>query len=275
MGYGQTGRFEVELDRIARPPVVPLLPFAVLEGQVEPKLLKRDMAIEVTKDYEHQIAKSVPLGDGGRFRVEVPAGRWRVQATEKQVPRAQLAANVLVAPGQTLSGLTVGPLPPPPEYRSFGGGNAECVDPKSEKKTWFRGTVRDVAGQPIGSATVWALMEIQGGIRSTERIETSITGADGRYEIMGDENANIITSAWLMAHAAARPPAFVGFEHSGRGTGPRPGDRDTNFILADRGGSLEVVVVENGKPIPAPGWTSGTKVRTFETLPSAPVHGTK
>jgi hypothetical protein len=255
IGYGTTGLFEVVPGRTARAPLAPLAPFAVLEGIVPEKLRGPKTTVRLAGiGWPDRQTITVATDADGRFRAEMPGGRWSVQAVAGDGPPEPLGPVVVAIPGQRTSLRQ----PPPPDAPPGAGPPRVDPPPQPARGTtvaWATGTVRDQSGKPVAGATVWALAVHHGGIRMYEKLEKATTGADGKYEIKG-EGALSMFSAAIVAAAPGKPPAWAWIQQTG---GPA-----ADLVLPDRGGGLAVAVVRDGKPavgVKVGAWLEGVNLR--------------
>jgi hypothetical protein len=149
-----------------------------------------------------------------------------------------------------------------PDTRKPGESQMQQREQKQQAITWISGTVRDQAGHPVRNATVYAVASFQGAIRRYELINKTETDADGYYEMKGaggleSFSATMIATAPGFASAWAWPefPSIAGSAADLHQPPPEPPAQD--FVLPAHDGSLDVTVLQNGKPV------SGAEVAAY------------
>jgi hypothetical protein len=206
VGYGRTGLVEILPDRTSPAPLAPLVPLAVLEGTVPADVIGPGTVVELHRDFGSLPDPRVPTGEGGKFRAEVPAGRWSIVAV-RDSRRVSESKGVLVTPGQQSTGLALEPLPGdkgrPPWLSGLSAGQLQTVNS-------VNGTVRDRSGRPIAGARVWAFVfrDNLDFDSVTEDIKPTTADRSGRFEIKIDPAAdpNVVS---LAAYAPGRPPSLA------------------------------------------------------------------
>jgi hypothetical protein len=234
VGHGETGTFELTEGATARPALPPLAAFGTIEGVVPRNALRPGTFVSVPGPGGRGGHRAA-CDEHGRFVLEdLPAGIYRLRPQAGQEALA-VEARVAVAPGQraTAAFHPTEPAPAAPAPRA--------TPPRPGSVVWAAGTVRDEAGRPVAGATVFALAGFQGGIRSIERIEWAATDAKGRWEITGPGGQSAF-GGFLIAHHEGRPPAVAPLPVP-------PAGGDCDLVLPGRGGSLEVAVEADGKPL--------------------------
>ncbi len=123
---------------------------------------------------------------------------------------------------------------------------------KEKQILWAAGTVYDEAGRPVVGADVFAVIGFYGGIRMYERILSVRTDKAGHWEFRGSDSVSAFNGT-IIAHKPGHPYTSASI------LSPIPNEMDENprpvnlpsydLVLAARGGNLEVVVREDGKPV--------------------------
>ena len=272
-GYGRIGLTEVRSGKRVLASLPPLAPWATIGGQVPPELRTVHTQLWMEQEYGWEPIFFDPKKDG-TFQQEVLPGSWRVRldsigADHRSTPGAQVPGTTALLPGQTVT-VTMEKLPPPaPEVQNSTPPIKATGDRKDRKVTWVTGTVRDIAGNPVPGAKVYAFAVFYGGMRMYEKIEAATADPHGRYTIMGPGELQTF-SATLIAHARGYCPTWDWLHASPAAASEEPAGMVkasvpvVDFVLTDQGGTLEVEVLHEGKPaenVAVGLWLHGVELR--------------
>lgn len=142
---------------------------------------------------------------------------------------------------------------------------ATAAEPDSDQRiriTWAMGTVRDTSGKPVAGAKVYA-SAMYHCLRACYSAFAATTDQDGHYTVVGEIRhpgaVECMHVMMLLAYAPGLCPAMTSppkrlewapeWDGAGRSR-PQVSPQTVDFVLADQGGSLEVKVVQDGKPVP-------------------------
>ncbi len=266
VGFAATGVFEVANGKTVNPDLPRLAEFGRVEGTLDPALIKPATRVEITHgngfDGESIWDNAETVCDEhGRFVLpDVVPGTLSI-SLDRATNQARIEPRSMqLGPGQTVSGLVLRPEPPPrpagpnnPQPIPIGSRVDRVHDPKQEF-VWVEGIIRDAMGQPLPNSVVYARTAYHGGIRMYEDARKTTTDATGHYAIKGPVWEHMEPVATI-ALAGTRPPVVA--------YAPAPTDDPAavrsplDLVVADQGGTLQVTVTQDGKPVPN-AWVSLT-----------------
>ena len=250
IGYGSTGRFELLEGNEARPALPPLVPYGAVEGSVSKDSLKPGVYVEVSS-MNHETARKCECDAAGRFVFEdLPAGEYHLML-QPSSRRIRNVTGAEIMPGQRLRGVIVQKEKDETESREeammFGMHSSQA-----NETLWAAGVVHDETGRPVEGVDVFAVIDFYGGIRMYERITAVKTDKDGRWRFRGSDSLSAF-SGTIIASKAGHP-----YTHATM-LSPIPGEVEDDakkpdlsnydLVLPARGGSLEVTVLRDGKPL--------------------------
>ncbi len=232
VGYGATGTFEVLEGETKRATAPPLLPFSVIEGTIPVEARKEGAVVRASGTH----SASTVCDDKGYFVFhDVPCGSHELEVFigEKSLG---LVANLRVEPGQRVRARFV-------KRSAEAAPSVPAASPLPQEKpaevVWASGVVRNEKGRAIQGATVYAIVTFFGAIRMYERIQSVQTDAEGRWTIEGEGNL-MMSSSQLVAHKKGHLPVIRPL--------PLPYSPPCELILPDRGGKLDVILLDSKKP---------------------------
>ncbi|MHB1562431.1 MAG: carboxypeptidase-like regulatory domain-containing protein, partial [Isosphaeraceae bacterium] len=140
------------------------------------------------------------------------------------------------------------PRPPDPEEERLEKERNDRVDGIGGKNeiTWVEGTIRDARGRPVADARVMVMVTYNGGLRRGDDLKMTRTDADGHYEIRG-RDFNFMGPLTVMVGSQGHGPLLAYARDPGRDE-DRPRS-PLDLTVPDRGGSLRVRVIKDGKPL--------------------------
>lgn len=271
VGYGFAGTVEVLANRTAKAPLAPLVPYANVSGALPaglagPRSVVRFQSVSNEPDEE----TIVPFVADGRFHASVRAGRYRVVSTEGDTRLAESDGTIVLVPGQSVKNLMLRPKEAAPEKRPPGDNGAA----ENQAGPWAKGTVRDEAGRAVTGASVYVVGVYMAGGRTYEAVGKAASNAMGQYEVAGDPGVSLL-SASVVAALPGRPPAW-GWAQPPRGVAKDAAKVQpvTDLVVPAKGGSLEVTVRREGRPITGVSviaWLDGADLRdTWASGATAP-----
>ena len=249
VGYGATGRFELLEGAVARPALAPLVPFGSIEGIVAEDSLHSGSYVEVSI-MDQDASKRAAWDEAGRFVAEnLPAGEYNllIQPDQRYV---RSPTDVAVLPGQRVRDVIMHWDQPRPSRQMAMGFGMKYG--KEKQIPWAAGTVHDEAGHPVEGADVFAVIGYYGGIRMYESIKATRTDKAGRWEFHGSDSVSAFNGT-IIAYKAGHPYTAASMQNpvpDPTEENPKPLDLPAyDLVLATRGGSLQVAVSEDGKPL--------------------------
>jgi hypothetical protein len=252
-GYGRTGLVEVIPGQTAKPLLPPLAPYAHVAGTV-PAALRGD-SLKVRAGYD-PAAPEVAPDSAGHFEFEGPGGYWYLTLVRGTDFVAWTKQPLYVAPGESTKEVEFSTPEKPVSISQ--GETAAPLPGTGQTVTWVHGTVRDAAGKPVQGAKVCAMATFYGGRRQGEMASTAASDAGGNYAIKGPGGLSGFSAA-LLATVPNHPPAWAWVQPPQPpevfipvGTTTKPGKIPdppvVDLVLPDKGGSMTVTVLQDGKP---------------------------
>jgi len=216
VGQGNVGMTEFIPGRVARLSMPPLAGYGSIDVIV-PSGCGNDFIVRAGSEEEH----AIPPGSANPLHIDdLPAGKLSVTAAINSGPQSWLYdpcsdyGSVNVVPGQNLRVV----LRPPPADLTVpkrpDSTTANTLIPRAEGTAqkepivWVHGIVRDEAGKPISTASVYAVATYYGGIRMNGFTIEATTDTNGYYEIKGEDGLSSLAVTLLTA-APGHPPAWA------------------------------------------------------------------
>jgi hypothetical protein len=255
VGYGRTGTFEIVGDK-GEASLPPLAPFGSIAGTVPKDALGANTTITLWAGHDWTVVAKV--GNDGRFVLkDVPAGTWSLQPVSGQIS-LDVWASIRLRAGEHIDGVRFNRR----EKDDTEGGSISVYNQhdREVKTTWVTGVVRDRAGKPISGVLVNAVSQYFGGIRMYEEMHGATTDASGRFAIEGSAIASSGGTLfaykegftplidWFPGRYIRVPGTLISAASSTQPATTRPAP-SADLVLNDQGGSLDIVVLQDGKPV--------------------------
>ncbi len=250
VGFCTLGPLELKENRTVEATTPRLARFGRVEGSVDKSMLAtcRDVTYTSAEWYEVR----TQCDDQGRFILEdvIPEEHYIHLQPGTEWAKWVAVKCVVVRPGQTLSGVVLERRQPsakesrdwvPMGNSSSGEPQAPLRPAEKPSPTRATGTVTDESGSPQEGVDVWGIVQWSGAIRMGEDAATAKTDAKGQFVIKGPVR-DTIGGVILLAYKPGRVLAFAHVPYGRTGA---------QLILSSRAASLDVTVLQDGKPLPA------------------------
>ncbi|HET6252092.1 MAG TPA: carboxypeptidase-like regulatory domain-containing protein [Tepidisphaeraceae bacterium] len=254
VGYGMCGITEFVPHVTARPAFPPLVAYGTISGLVPRELIGKVASIRFQNTGIDHIDRDTPVDGAGRFNLtDLMSGHWWLAATDAQ-KRILAERLVELNPGVHIQSVIFKLHTGQEATASTQPGDDRVKDPDDGKiVTWAGGTIRDAKDSAIAGAEVYAVVTYAGGMRMSEEDRQTVTDQNGHYKITGEGGLSMFTGV-LVVHKKGFVPAMAWFDrpsprdyYIGKVPATQPAG-DLDVALADVGGTLDVRVVQGGKP---------------------------
>ncbi|WP_169973129.1 carboxypeptidase-like regulatory domain-containing protein [Tautonia rosea] len=248
IGFGATGWFEVVGGQTVQPQVPHLARFGEVQGRIAPGLIGKIDTVGIGET-PWNASRAVCDADGRFSLRQVQPGPQTLRAFLDGQPVRVEQVKPTVVPGRRIEGLIVGPATerPPGVPHDLPGFVRRANE--NQEITWIEGIVTDTRGLPVSEAYVAVRAEFNTGMRFVGEQRSTTTDAHGNFRITGPFH-KFTSTLLVIVSPKDKPPAVAYAPPPFPDTPDRP---PLEITLADRGGTLLVTVLKDGRPLPNAG----------------------